>query len=92
VCERDSVIQRSVSANYSELKSLFAREVIPKLRAAAPPDHRTPRRTGCANRGKLHSQSRKQVTRRIYLCNDCFGRLAAWQLTDLFKRFTDERA
>ena len=42
--------------------------------------------------GKLRSQSRKQVTRRIYLCDDCFGRLAARQLTDLFIRFSDERA
>jgi hypothetical protein len=40
-----------------------------------------------AGRGKPRCQSRKGVTRTLILCDECFKRLRADQLHDLFLRF-----
>jgi hypothetical protein len=41
--------------------------------------------------GKPRSQSRKEVTRTLHLCDQCFERLRADQLNDLFLRSVAER-
>jgi len=56
--------------------------------AAALPSERSCQsscqRPGCPNVGKLRSQSRANVTRTLYLCDECFEFLPAHQLNDLF--------
>lgn len=59
-----------------------------KRHHSAPSDMRPCQRTGCSNVGKLRTQSRKAV-RMLHICDDCFERLPAHQLNDLFLQFAD---
>jgi hypothetical protein len=52
-----------------------------------PSGERSCRRPGCPNLGKPRSQRRAGVKRTLHLCDECFVRLRADQLNDLFVRF-----
>jgi hypothetical protein len=57
---------------------------------AALPDKRSCQRPGCANKGQLRSQRpKRQQSRTIYLCRECFVGLPMFRLNDLFLRFAD---
>ena len=60
-----------------------------KRRPGALPDVRPCQRSGCSKLGKPRTQSRR-ASRKLHLCDECFERLPAHQLNDLFL-FTGEQ-
>ena len=58
-----------------------------KKKKKAPQSTRPCQRPGCLSEGQLRSQGSSGKRRTVYLCTECFAKLRADQLRDLFVRF-----
>src|ERR1700676_1220854 len=86
------VLEHAIPASALRVSDRLCYTADMKPRSAASPNeqHRC-RRPGCPNLGKLRSQSRVNVTRTLHLCDECFDRLPAHQLNDLFLQCIGEQ-
>jgi hypothetical protein len=79
------------SFSFAEISSKEAKRMKPRPAAVSPDEQHSCRRPGCPKVGKPRSQTRVKATRTLHLCDECFERLPAHQLNDLFLQCIDEQ-